>query len=141
MTGFAAMKISMIRRFIAVAILVAGLAGASPAAACFRQVEIAFEPGTTRVVNPASLADFVQISTYGSRQKLDLRVAAPEHALAVRRVNALLNMLEAQGLDRGWIRTRASRGDEDRAVVLYWPGPIAVAANDGAAPPRPACGG
>jgi hypothetical protein len=144
MTAFAKIKFGSIRLAITGVVLLAGLAGATPAAACLRQIVVEFEPGAVAIVNSGAITEFVQVSSYGSRQKLDVRVEAPEHELAVRRVNALLDLLQSHGLDRNWIRTRASRGDQDRAVLLNWPGPVAPPRNVAiaqTAPPRATCGG
>lgn len=116
----------------------------APAAGCYRQVVVEFERDAAKIANPSAVAEFAQVSTYGSRQKLDVRIDAPEHSLAVRRVDALLDLLQSFGLDRDWIRTRASRGAGERAVILFWPGgpgPEARGAGAQAAQPRSSCGG
>ena len=133
-----------IRVAVACAALAGGLLAASPASACIRTLVVPFDQGGERVTDSQAVASFVSVPTYGIRQKIIVRVAAPDHDLAKRRAATLADLLQAHGLMPSGILIETEKRDEERAVVLVFPPPriAEIPAIAQAAPaPRSSCGG
>ena len=130
------------------AALTASLAAASPAGACLRTLEVAFEPGAAEIADKDKVAGFLAVPAYGNGQLVSIRVAAPVHDLARRRALALSDLLQAQGQSPSGIKIETSRNAIERTILVVYPPPtvrpdprFAQAAPPTPAPPRRTCGG
>ena len=131
------------RRALSSAAILTLLLAASPASACFRRLEVRFADGAAEIANRAEIEAFLQVPVYGPRQKLNVDVAAAEYDLAARRAALLVDMLAAQGLDRGYIKTSASRRPEGKSFLMVIPGPLPPRGDPALAqvsPPPSTCG-
>ena len=119
--------------------------GASPASACLRIQNVAFAGAGTEIVEPAAVADFLQIGSLGARQKIVARVTGPDGELAKRRVRALADLLMAYGLAPSGIMLETDRSDEERGVLIVYPPPrsepVQTATAPAQSPPVRGCGG
>lgn len=120
---------------------------APPASACLRFHQISFEPAATAIGDQAKIADFLQLSAYGGRQKIVARVSGPDGELARRRVRALADLLIALGIAPTGIMLETDRSDQERAILIAYPQPrfppgqiASGGASPAAASPR-GCGG
>ena len=137
------MKAAILRATALAAVLLLSAPGLSPASACLRTHEVRIEPAGIGVAERAAIADFLQIASYGARQKVVARVSGPDGELARRRVRALADLLVSQGLAATGIMLESDRNERERAVLIVYPQPRsspAVAQASPAAPQR-SCGG
>src|SRR5687767_6906159 len=103
------------KKAVAVAGLsVASLLGASPAAACARTHKITFEPGSTQVADSGPIADFLQVPSYGARQRIIVSVSGPDGDLGRRRAQSLADLLRSLGLDPRGIMIESHAGSSER---------------------------
>ena len=139
------LKSSFSRAGISGAVLLLSVLATSPASACLRTHQLRFEPSGTGVSEPTKISDFLQLASYGGRQKIIARVSGPDGELARRRVRAVADLLVSLGLAPTGIMLETDRSDQERAILIAYPAPrpapgqIAAAGASPAAPSR--CGG
>lgn len=121
---------------------------ASPASACLRIYEASFTALETEPAEPAAIAGFIDVPSWGSRQRVAVRVSAPDHDLAKRRALRLADLLQANGLMASGILIETERSEREKAVLIIYPPPIIIpdprftqAAPAPAPAPRSSCGG
>ena len=140
------MKAGILRVAALGAVLALSSLGLSPASACLRTHAVHFAPGDTEVREAAAIADFLQIRSWGARQKIVVRVSGPDGDLARRRVGTLADLLVSYGIASSGIMLESDRADQERAVLIVYPPPHVVpipgAAADASAgsPPARRCG-
>ena len=117
---------------------------AAPASACLRMHEVRFEPMSDAPARTSEIATFLDVPSYGARQRIVVRVTAPDHDLARRRAATLADLLQAHGLAPSSIMVETVRGEGEKAVLIVYPAPATTPDQRSAQavpPPRTNCGG
>jgi hypothetical protein len=107
---------------VGVALLLAMLV-AAPASACLRIHEVRFAATSDSPAEPAEVANFLDVPSYGERQRIVVRVTAPDHDLARRRASMLADLLQAHGLMPSSIMVETVRNESEKAVLIVYPPP------------------